>query len=345
MVFDQREAARVVRRPAPELSEMPVACAAALLTPVDRFYRRHHFPTVPDIGPGWRVSLTVDGHAVGELTEAHMAAMPRVERLTVLECAGNGGSGEHLKRGGFGVARWSGVRMVEALTGVLAGGRDPAWAFATLRGRDRGRDPDEDHGIDYYQRSIPLDVALERGLLATHMNGVPLPPEHGRPLRLVVPGWYGADWIKWVESIDLSARASNDAYTTERYRRFQDDTGRSYGPMTRRVMVKSMVGSPVADQYCRNGRVELTGLAWTGEAAVTRVDVRLDGRAWEEAEVIDSADDGAVVQWRHLMTGVPVGPHTVSSRAADSSGEVQPLRPHGRMYEANHVLATPIHCL
>jgi DMSO/TMAO reductase YedYZ molybdopterin-dependent catalytic subunit len=342
VVFDQREAARIIRRPSPELSEMPVACARELLTPVDRFYRRHHFPEVPRVAAGWTVPILAGGRQIGCLTEATAAALPRLDRVTVLECAGNGGSGEHLKRGGFGVARWSGVRVASVLDGVDL---SPSWTVVTFRGRDRGRDPDETHDVDYYQRSIPVEVALDRALLATHMNDVPLPPEHGHPLRLVVPGWYGSDWIKWVETIELSDRASADAYTTDRYRRFQDADGRSFGPMAREVLVKSMIGEPVADQYCCGGRVETSGLAWTGQAAITRVEVRVDERSWEPAQIVDEADGGAVVRWRHLLEDLGRGLHVVSSRATDSSGAVQPLRPHGRMYEANHVLATPVYCL
>jgi sulfite oxidase len=342
VVFDQREAARIIRRASPELSETPIACATGLLTPVDRFYRRNHFPQVPRVAEDWQVPILAEGKQVGRLTETGLAALPTFERITVLECAGNGGSGEHLKRGGYGVAQWSGVRLVTVLDGIDL---SPSWKFVTLRGRDRGRDPDETHDIDYYQRSIPIEVAVDRALLATHMNGAPLPLDHGYPLRLVVPGWYGSDWIKWIESIELSASASTDAYTTQRYRRYQDAQGRSYGPMTRRILVKSIIGQPVADQHCHGGRVEVSGLAWTGEGVVDHVEVRVDDGPWERAQLVEKGDDGAVVRWHHLLEGVEAGLHVVSSRASDSSGATQPLQPHGRMYEANHVLTTPIYCL
>lgn len=343
MVFDQREAARIIRRPLPELSETPVACASRLLTPVDRFYRRNHFPEIPQVPAEWEIRIVADDRVLRTVGAAEFADLPTSERTTVLECAGNGGSGEHLKRGGFGVARWAGVSVASILAGLRL---DAKWRFATFRGRDRGRDPDEDGAVDYYQRSIPLDVAGEGALLASHMNGERLPPDHGYPLRLVIPGWYGSDWIKWVETIELSATASDDVYTERRYRRFQDEDGYSFGPMARDVLVKSMVATPVADAYVRPGEIELAGLAWTRAGRqVTRVDVRLDQGPWQPAEVLEEADGGALVRWQGRVTVSGAGPHLVATRAEDSAGEIQPEVAHGRMYEANHVLTTPVHCL
>jgi DMSO/TMAO reductase YedYZ molybdopterin-dependent catalytic subunit len=340
-MFDQREAARIVRRAVPELSETPTATASALLTPIDKFYRRNHFPEVPRVNGDWTIALHGPGGALASVSSSDWPDLPSTTVTTVLECAGNGGSGAHLKRGGFGVAAWRGVTVRE----VLAGLGTMSGSYVTFRGRDRGVDPDETEEVDHYERSIPLEVALERAVLATHMNGSPLPPDHGYPVRLVIPGWYGSDWIKWVDSITVTDHASEDVYSRDRYRRYQTEDGRSYGPMTRQVAVKSVLAAPAMDELVVGGTVDACGLAWTGTGAVTVVEIRLDDGPWQPVDVVEEADGGALVRWVGRLEAVRPGRHVVACRASDSAGNVQPDLPHGRMYEANHVLDTPVYCI
>lgn len=341
MVFDQREAARIIRRATPELSETPTATASSLLTPTDKFYRRNHFPEVPHVEGDWQVTLQGPDGAGGVMSSQEWDSLPTTSMTTILECAGNGGSGAHLKRGGFGVAAWRGVAVHEVLArlGPVSG------SYLTFRGRDRGVDPDETGEVDHYERSIPLEVAIERAVLATHMNGAPLPPDHGYPVRLVIPGWYGSDWIKWVDTITVSDHASDDVYSRDRYRRYQTEDGRSYGPMTRQVAVKSVLATPAMDELVGGGAVEACGLAWTGAGSVSAVEIRLDRGPWQPVDIVESTDGGALVRWSGRLEGIEPGSHTVACRASDSAGNVQPDLPHGRMYEANHVLDTPIHCI
>jgi DMSO/TMAO reductase YedYZ molybdopterin-dependent catalytic subunit len=341
-MFDQQEAERVIRRLQPEVSETPVATASGLYTPVEKFYRRNHFPDLPQINSDW--CLRVQGLVRRELAISveGLADLPRSGVTTILECAGNGGVTGHLKRGGYGVAHWEGVKLSDILAGADV---EPSAAFVTVAGLDSGRDPDESPDVDTYQRSIPLDFARDRALVATHMNGVALPPDHGHPARLVVPGWYGSDWIKWIGSITLSHEPVKTVYMDDRYRRFQDEHERSYGPMVRTVAVKSVLGQPVADQICTHGRVEVAGLAWSGSGGIVAVDARADEGEWVCMELVEAGDNGALVRWAGQLTGLDPGLHTISTRATDSSGNVQPERAHGRMYEANHILVTPVYCI
>ena len=231
------------------------------------------------------------------------------------------------------------------LRSLAANPKSVTGQYLTFRGRDRGVDPDESGEVDHYERSIPVAVALDRALLATHMNGSVLPPDHGYPVRLVVPHWYGSDWIKWVDSVTVTDHPSDDVYSRDRYRRYQTEDGRSYGPMTRVVAVKSVMAAPAIDELVTGGTVPVHGLAWTGTGSVRAVEVRLDDGPWRRMDVVEAADDGALVRWAGQVDDIPPGRHVLSCRASDSAGNVQPDLPHGRMYEANHVLDTPIYAI
>lgn len=340
-MYDNCEARRIIRRVEPELSETPVFGIHGLLTDTDRFYVRNHFP-VPAVDPdNWRLVIYEPVGTAHELTLTDLEALPQHAHTAVLECAGNGGIGGHLVHGAFGIARWQGPSVRDVLD--RAGVR-PTGTFVTVRGTDRGRDPDEHPGIDHYERSVPLDVLLDRGLLATRMNDVPLPPEHGFPVRLVIPGWYGADWVKWIESMTVTNRPSQSIYMTRRYRMYQDAAGDSYGPLVRTVAVTSVVCSPAQHRVVTGPDVAVSGLAWTGEGRVASVAARVADGSWQSMSIDERTPDGSVVRWSGVLSGIAPGVCVVESRATDSACRTQPELPHGRMYEANHVTGAVVYC-
>lgn len=343
MGYDRTEAERVVRRRSPEVSETPLCTQRALLTAPGKMYRRNHFP-VPEIAADtWRLVVAGAVAAPFDLTLDDLAAFPIVERTTVLECAGNGGSSDHLQRGGFGVVRWSGVPLSALLARAIPDEKAGP-LFVTVHAADTGRDPDEDESVRTYERSIPLDVAMSRGMLAVAMNSGPIPADHGHPARLVVPGWYGHDWVKWVTALEVTTRESRSVYMTRRYRAQQDEQGFSYGDYVRTMAVKSVITDPEQYETCRQA-LTVSGLAWTGLGRITEVELRVNGGPWRTTDLAEEADDGAVVRWSTHVDDLQPGFQTLETRATDSHGRRQPRVPSGLMYEANHVSGLAVLCV
>jgi len=209
-----------------------------------------------------------------------------------------------------------------------------------------------DHGVERgveqdYQRALPLDVALssEPEVLVAHaMNGTPLPPQHGRPLRLVVPGWYGMAHVKWLREI----RVADEPFTgfqqavAYRLRQHPEDEGE---PVTRIAPRALLVPPGFPDFMSRTrvvppGPVTLEGRAWSGRAPVTRAEVSTDdGRTWQEAELEpEGGHRWAWRRWRFAWTATP-GEHVLSARATDAEGHTQPLeQPWNRGGFANNLV-------
>jgi DMSO/TMAO reductase YedYZ molybdopterin-dependent catalytic subunit len=193
-----------------------------------------------------------------------------------------------------------------------------------------------DHGIERgeeqdYLRALPLDEARRpEVLVATEMNGTPLPVQHGFPARLVVPGWYGMAHVKWLTGIEvLDHTFDGFQHRAYRLRQQPEDEG---VPVTR-MLPRALIQPPgfpdfmTRERNLRAGPVRLTGRAWSGRGEVVRVEVSTDdGATWREAELAPSLDPHA---WRAfaLDWDAPPGDHRLRARAADDTGEVQPLEP------------------
>ena len=332
--MDVEAPAKLVRRASPEISETPLHLLDGPTVPNELFYVRSHFPEVPPFDPAtWRLSVGGDVARPLELDLDALRAMAQRELGCVLECAGNGGHGNHLRRGGVAAARWRGVPLRDVLELI---GPGPGATDVALRGADRGIDPDAP-GVTEYERSLPLAKALDRDtLLALEMNGAPLPPEHGAPLRLVVPGWYAMDAVKWLREVRVAREPSRGFYMTDRYR-----AAYTTGPEVRRMAVKSLIARPVAGARLPLAPCTIVGVAWTGEATVTAVEVSADGGAsWRPAELEDGPERWSWRRWRRLWQPTGPGEYVLMSRARDSAGRQQPLeRRPGELgrYAANAV--------
>ncbi len=208
----------IVRSVRPEDFEMPLSGFSDWLTPVERFFVRTHLYT-PQVEAGkWEVKVSGLVNAPVTLDMARIERLPRVEVVSVLECAGNGRSfyqpgmpGMQWKYGAVGNARWAGVRLSDVLklAGMKAGATE-----VVVNGADVpiGTMPD-------FVRSIPLSKAMDPNtLLAYEMNGARLTPSHGFPLRLVVPGWAGDSWLKWVNHIEVLDKEYDGFFMKSAYR-------------------------------------------------------------------------------------------------------------------------------
>jgi sulfite oxidase len=309
------------------------ALAEGPLTATDAFYVRGH-GAVPEIEPTtWR--LRVDGlveRAVDLSLATLREAFTEREVIATLQCAGNRREGLMAIRdivgeapwgpGATGTATWAGVRLGEVLGLVRP---LPEAAHVGFAGADRCPEarPPQDFG-----GSIPLDKACRpEVLLAWSMNGEPLAPVHGAPLRVVVPGYIGARSVKWLERIEVRAQPWTGYFQDVVYRLLPEDQvpGPGAGMPLGIVALNADILSPAADETVAAGPVEVRGYAFAGgERHVARVDVSLDrGATWVQAELLEDLGRWAWRQWRITLDLAP-GEHEIVARAWDSSAATQP---------------------
>jgi sulfite oxidase len=303
------------------------------LTATDGFYVRNHGP-VPEIGPdGWR--LRVDGMVERELSLSLETLREALRERTVtatLQCAGNRRDGliaihdipgeTPWGPGATGTAIWSGVALADvlALARPLEGATDVGFEGAD--------ESPEAQPVQSFGGSIPLDKACRpEVLLAWGMNGEPLPPVHGAPLRVVVPGYIGARSVKWLARIELRRQAWSGYFQHVAYRLVPADQtpGPGVGIPLGLVALNSDVLSPRDGETVAAGRIEVRGYAFAGgERHVARVDVSIDaGNTWTQADLLDDLGRWAWRQWR-IVLDLPPGEHELVVRAWDSSAATQP---------------------
>jgi DMSO/TMAO reductase YedYZ molybdopterin-dependent catalytic subunit len=311
---------------------LPLEALRYDVTPAGLHYTLGHFD-IPRLDER-TFRLEVAGRVLrpAALALAELRALPARTLRVTLECAGNG-------RGlmsprypsmpwlheGVGTAEWTGTPLKGVLERV---GLAPDAVEIAFIGADRGFDRGVEHD---YGRSLKLPEALSDDvLLAFAMNGAPLLPQHGFPLRLLVPGWYGMASVKWLVRIAALARPYDgfQQVVGYHYRKSSDDAG---VPITH-ARVKSLMAPPgIPDWYTRRrlverGAVALSGRAWSGAGlAITRVEVAVDGD-WRDALVEPPTHTFAWQRWSHAWNATP-GEHELACRATDAAGAVQPLAP------------------
>ncbi|MCX4907502.1 sulfite oxidase [Streptomyces sp. NBC_00878] len=310
------------------------------VTPPGLHYVLVHYD-IPYVPPAeahaW--TLTVGGRVrtplVLDLSALH--SLPPVTHRVTMECAGNGRArltprpvSQPWLVEAVGTADWTGVPL---RTLLAEAGVEPDAVEAVFTGADHG----VERGVEQdYRRSLPLTDATAPDpevLVAYEMNGAPLPPQHGHPLRLVVPGWYGMAHVKWLRDITLTDTQFTgfQQAVAYRYRQAPDEPG---APVTRIAPRALMIPPGFPDfmsrtRVVRPGPVRLEGRAWSGRAPVTKVEVSTDdGGSWREAELAPpDGRAGHAWSWRHwqsLWTATP-GAHVLTARATDAAGTTQPV--------------------
>ncbi|MFE2125431.1 molybdopterin-dependent oxidoreductase [Streptomyces amritsarensis] len=304
------------------------------LTPIDRFFVRNHTST-PRVDVGtWRLKVWGDGLAAGpvEFSYERLRSLRAVERTLFIECAGNGRSfystqqgqpvtGTAWTLGAIGVGHWRGARLSDVLrlAGVTRGAVD-----VLPRGLD---DEVVANGVSLgrVRRPLPVAKALDDVLLAYEMNGRPLPPDHGGPVRLVVPDWVGISSIKWVGDIEVSGEALYSPWNTDMYRLFgPNHPAQGSAPLTRQTLKSAFELELGATVPVHRTRL-LTGRSWSAAAPVTRVEVSTDGGGhWRRARLHDSPRQGGWVRWSVPWTPRTAGATALLARASDGTGRTQP---------------------
>ena len=303
------------------------------LTPAGMHYLLIHFD-VPFVerADEWTVSIGGLVEKPLRLTLGELKRYPSRTIPVTLECAGNGRAGLTPRRASqpwhheaVGTAAWTGTPLKGLLeqAGLARHARD-----VVFYGTDRGFSGGIEH--DYGRSLSPTQAMHDDVLLVWAMNGAPLLPQHGFPLRLVVPGWYGMASVKWLDRIEV-IDCPFDGYQqagTYIYRQTADDPGI---PITT-IRVKSLMVPPgIPDVYTRRrlverGRVELFGRAWSGAGvAIESVEVAVDGH-WQAARLDPALGRYAWRGWRLDWEASP-GEHELMCRATDANGDVQPIEP------------------
>ncbi len=339
----------IIREKEPANLEMPFAELAGFLTPNEQFYIRSHFPVPETDLATWRLRLEGAVREAREWSLEELRQLPATTIPATLECAGNGRvflvpkvKGAQWGLGAVGNAEWTGVSLGEILR---AAGLKEGALEVILEGADKGKiaDPPKPAAEIHYARSVPMRKALEGVLLAYEMNGEPLTPAHGFPLRAIVPGWYGMAAVKWLQRIIVSERAFNGYYQTVDYAFWQrDDAGVHLVPITE-MQVKSSIARPGINEVIRAGtNYKVAGAAWTAEAEIVKVELSTDGgTSWEMASLGTEKARNSWQLWEYDWT-VPSTPgrRILLARATDSRGRTQPMErdPDRGSYEINHCL-------
>lgn len=332
----------------PRNSEASPAALAARTLPNERFFVRSH-SAPPAVDPrSWRLDIAGRVGRPTSWTLAELEALPQARVAAVLECAGNGRG--HFRTsppgelrwgdGAVGSAVWEGVDLASLLAEVRPRSSADHLAFEG----ETGREPPS--GVPRFVRGLSLasNEVPHRVLVALRMNGRPLAAEHGFPARLVVPGWYGMAWVKWLRRVIVRPTAFRGHYQTSRYVYQYTRHGRPIVEPVARVRVKSLLLDPAPGARIGLGRrCRIRGKAWSGSGPVDRVEVDVGG-GWTPAEV--SGGDGPYdwAGWTYEWTPRTRGPVRLRTRATDRSGSTQPVRPfrNVRQYGYNAIASVSV---
>lgn len=308
---------------------MPLEALRYDITPVGMHYLLTHFD-IPFIDvDGFELEI---GGLVERPLQLDMADLQAAESRTLtvtMECAGNGRTQLDPRPvnmpwdvGAIGTAAWTGTPLRDVL--AQAGLRQEAVELV-FSAPDEGTQGGVRH---HYQRSLTTQEARRpEVLLAWAMNGRPLEPQHGAPLRLIVPGWYGMASVKWLTRIEAVAEAFDGPQQTDAYTIHGIDG--EPGRPVERIRVRALMippgraDFPSLERTVDAGLVRLVGRAWSGEEPVARVQVGIDDR-WVDAELDPATGPFAWHSWEAEWEAAP-GMHRLACRATDASGRMQPL--------------------
>jgi DMSO/TMAO reductase YedYZ molybdopterin-dependent catalytic subunit len=315
--------------------ETPVEYFNTWLTPAPHFFVRNHMHEPSTLDPAeWKLSV---GGEVEKPYTLSLAELSKLETHTVvntLECAGNGRAFQNPKvpgiqwaKGAVSTGRFSGPRLRDVLERA---GVKPTGKHVMFRGLDEvpGKVPP-------FIRSVPIEKAIDAdSLIATHLNGAPLPKHNGFPARALMPGWIGAASCKWLSEIQVLDKEFEGNFMNPGYRlpnrpvkpgeaAKPEDTH----PVTA-LNVKSLIVSPADDSAARSAALNVQGVAWAGEADVVKVEISTDGGAsWQPAQLGAEKARYAWRMWSLKWKAPKPGEYTIASRATDSQGRTQPDAP------------------
>jgi DMSO/TMAO reductase YedYZ molybdopterin-dependent catalytic subunit len=324
----------IIRQKQPNNLETPFDQLDSFITPVEQFYIRSHFPT-PEMDLASYL-LRIGGAVSRPLSLSYqeLREMRTKTQVALLECAGNSRvllvpqvEGAQWELGAVGNAEWTGVplRVLLEQAGVADDVRE-----IVLEGADRGI-PEEKPvppGTITYARSLPLGKAMRpEVLIAYQMNGRDLEPDHGYPVRAIVPGYYGMASVKWLAGVHAVRGPFQGYWQTSDYAYWDYATGNPVRRALGEVKPKSEIARPcVYERVSPNHSYTVFGAAWAGETVITEIALSTDaGRTWADAEFIDGARPYAWRRWKFdWITPKQPGRYTLLARGRGADGSIQP---------------------
>jgi DMSO/TMAO reductase YedYZ molybdopterin-dependent catalytic subunit len=345
---DPRFPGMIVRMQEPRNLETPTDGLLPWKTATEHFYVRSHFP-VPKIDLA-SYALKVTGHVENELSLSleELRKLPSVTSPMLLECAGNGrvflvpqARGLQWGTGAVGNAEWTGVPLGALLerAKVKAGAVD-----VVLVGKDAGTIADPaTPGPIAFDRSVPLEKARrDECVLATAMNGEPLTPAHGAPVRAVIGGWYGMASVKWLVEVRVTDRPYAGFFQTLDYSHWvRARNGRPELTPVTEIQPKAIILRPGLNDAVPAGKeVVVMGKAWAG-TKVAKVEFSADGgKTWAAAKLGGEEKAFAWREWSFAWTPAAKGPASLVARCTDEKGNTQPEKrdPDRRTYMINHLV-------
>lgn len=312
----------------PYVGETPPDALASWLTPNPLFYVRSQFDYPNTDEKSWELHLEDPNGQEIKFNLDEIKKLPRHSIPVTLECAGNNRSdlnpttpGNQFSDGAISNAIWSGTSLNSLLSKIKLPGNVVEMLF---QGSDIGS-PAKNRPPEPYLRSLPIKLARHPDtLLAYEMNGETLPIEHGYPVRLIVPGWYGMAHVKWLERISTLTEPFSGYFQGDKYvLRYRDGTEKPVQEM----QVKSTITSPIKNENikcCSN--YYMNGHAWSGRSSIAKVEISVDqGRTWRLAKLHGPSDSYSWQSWTYEWTPKAPGEYTLLSRATNNKGTQQPL--------------------
>ena len=310
----------------------PVSALKEFVTPVAKVHVLAHLGVARVDPQQWRLSIDGTVEQPFELDLDELLRLPARELSAVFECYGNPLEPDVAARSVANVV-WRGVPLSKLLAraGVRAEAR-----FVWLEGLDRGTFAGT--YCERYVKDIPVARALRDDVLVVHaMNGEPLTPEHGAPARVVVPGYFGTNCVKWLFRVTLATARPEGLFTTRLYNRHVE--GREHAEPAQELDVNAVIVRPGDQDRIAPGRHLVSGWAWSA-SEITRVEVSTDhGTSWHASHVVAR---GSTPTWQRFgfeWDAATPGLYEIRARATDSRGRVQPIRGRNAIHAINVTVA------
>lgn len=344
----------IIREKEPVNFEFPFPMLSKAITANNQFFIRTHFPIPKLQAKEWK--MTIGGHVNKEITLTYdeLRALPAKKVMATLECAGNGRAnlapkvkGLLWEQGAVGNAEWTGVPLSVLLE--KAGIKEGAVEII-LEGADKGEVSEEPKspGAIHFARSLPLNKAMQAEvLIAYQMNGKDLSPEHGFPVRAIIPGWYGMASVKWLTKIVAVDKPFEGYWQTLEYAYWKHTDDQPTLTAVTEVQVKAEIARPALSEVIPGGKkYRVHGAAWCGESDIVKVELSFDeGKTWKPAKLLGKNVKFAWRLWEYDWQ-VPKGQqrHKLMSRATDSNGNTQPMQhdKDRRTYMVNKIVTVEV---
>ena len=293
------------------------------ITPNDKLFGVGHYgyPTIDE--KTWKLNVAGSVAKPAAFTLAGLKALPRQEVISTIECSGN--NGFPFLDGQIGNAKWAGASLAEILKAAqIKSGAVEVVFYGVDQGDDVAHKgaPFELTYTDTFARSMSIEDAMNSAnMLCYEMNGSALPARNGFPVRLIAPGWYGIANVKWLGRIEVRDTHYLGKFMGREYvtLRQGEQDGKPF--MSQTPVGRMLLKSAPAQIMSRDGKYQIDGMAWGPD--VDAVQVKIDNGPWTRAALDDSKSPYSWRFW-HITQALPPGEHTVTSRAIDKSGKVQP---------------------